>query len=162
MLTVYVINMASDQQSKWKSLSCIRLFATPWTVACQAPLSMEFSRPEYRSGLPFPSLEGSSQPRDQTQVSRVAGRFFTVWATRECCKDISIINEIYCGYTASSWKYSYLCIFFNLHIYILIVWHTGRDLEYRVTWVRIPSNPAPEDKHSRFSTGWKQNSTSSA
>ena len=29
--------------------------ATPWTVACQAPLSMEFSRQEYWSGLPFPS-----------------------------------------------------------------------------------------------------------
>ena len=30
-------------------------FATPWTVACQAPLSMGFSRQEYWSGLPFPS-----------------------------------------------------------------------------------------------------------
>ena len=29
--------------------------ATPWTVACQAPLSMEFSRQEYWSGMPFPS-----------------------------------------------------------------------------------------------------------
>ena len=35
--------------------SCLRLFATPWTVACQAPLSMGFSRQEYWSGLPFPS-----------------------------------------------------------------------------------------------------------
>ena len=40
---------------KWKLLSHVWLFATPWTVACQAPLSMEFSRPEYWSGLPFPS-----------------------------------------------------------------------------------------------------------
>ena len=31
---------------------------TPWTVACQAPLSMEFSRQEYWSGLPFPSPKG--------------------------------------------------------------------------------------------------------
>ena len=38
-----------------KSLSCVQLFATPWTVAYQAPLSMEFSRQEYWSGLPFPS-----------------------------------------------------------------------------------------------------------
>ena len=37
------------------SLSHVRLFGTPWTVACQAPLSMEFSRQEYWSGLPFPS-----------------------------------------------------------------------------------------------------------
>ena len=36
-------------------LSRVRLFATPWTVAHQAPPSMEFSRQEYWSGLPFPS-----------------------------------------------------------------------------------------------------------
>ena len=40
---------------KVKSLSCVRLFATPWTIAYQAPQSMEFSRQEYWSGLPFPS-----------------------------------------------------------------------------------------------------------
>ena len=42
---------------KWKVklLSHVRLFATPWTVAYQAPQSMEFSRQEYWSGLPFPS-----------------------------------------------------------------------------------------------------------
>ena len=38
-----------------KSLSRVRLFATPWTVAYQAPLSMKFSRQEYWSGLSFPS-----------------------------------------------------------------------------------------------------------
>ena len=36
-------------------LSCVTLCATPWTVARQAPLSVEFSRQEYWSGLPFPS-----------------------------------------------------------------------------------------------------------
>ena len=40
---------------KVKSLSHVRLFATPWTVAYQAPLSVGFSRQEYWSGLPFPS-----------------------------------------------------------------------------------------------------------
>ena len=38
-----------------QSLSRVRLFETPWTAACQAPLSMRFSRQEYWSGLPFPS-----------------------------------------------------------------------------------------------------------
>ena len=38
-----------------KSLSRVRLFSTPWTVAYQAPPSMGFSRQEYWSGLPFPS-----------------------------------------------------------------------------------------------------------
>ena len=40
---------------KWKSLSHVQVFVTPWTVICQAPLSMGFSRQEYRSGLPCPS-----------------------------------------------------------------------------------------------------------
>ena len=38
-----------------KLLSCVRLFAIPWTVAYQAPPSMGFPRREYWSGLPFPS-----------------------------------------------------------------------------------------------------------
>ena len=38
-----------------KLLSRVRLFATPWTVAHQVPPSMEFSRQEYWSGLPFPT-----------------------------------------------------------------------------------------------------------
>ena len=38
-----------------KSLSRVRLFATPWTIAHQAPPSMEFSRQRYWGGLPFPS-----------------------------------------------------------------------------------------------------------
>ena len=37
-----------------KSLSCILLFETPWTIAHQTPLSMEFSRQEYWSRLPSP------------------------------------------------------------------------------------------------------------
>ena len=37
-----------------KQLSSVQLFATPWTVAHWAPLSMEFPRQEYWSGLPFP------------------------------------------------------------------------------------------------------------
>ena len=39
---------------KWKAFSRVQLFATRWTVICQAPLSMEFSRQEYWSGLPRP------------------------------------------------------------------------------------------------------------
>ena len=42
--------------------SCVRLFATPWTVALQAPLSVVFSRQEYWNGLPFPSPRGLPNP----------------------------------------------------------------------------------------------------
>ena len=41
---------------KVKSLSRVQLFVTPWTVAYQAPPSMGFSRQEYRSGVPLPSV----------------------------------------------------------------------------------------------------------
>ena len=48
----------TNLEVKWsevKLLSRVRLFATPWTVAYQAPQSMGFSRQEYWSGVPFPS-----------------------------------------------------------------------------------------------------------
>ena len=57
--------------------SCLTLYDPMDWVAHQAPLSMEFSRQEFCSGEPFPS------PGDQTCVSCIAGRFFTIWATRE-------------------------------------------------------------------------------
>ena len=69
-----------------QSLSHVQLFAIPWTVARQAPLSMEFSRQEYWNGLPFPSPWESSQPRNQTQVSCISyttGGFFTAEPTWE-------------------------------------------------------------------------------
>ena len=45
-------------QDRTESLRRVQLFATPWTVAYQAPLSMEFSRQECWGGLPFPSPGG--------------------------------------------------------------------------------------------------------
>ena len=47
--------LARTQFSSVQSLSCVQLLVTPWTVTCQAPLSIGFSRQEYWSGLPFPS-----------------------------------------------------------------------------------------------------------
>ena len=49
----------SDQIRSGQSLSRVRLLATPWTAACQAPPSMVFSRQEYWSGLPLPSPQHS-------------------------------------------------------------------------------------------------------
>ena len=46
-------SLASESESESQSHSRVRLFAIPWTVAHQAPPSMEFSRQEYWSGLPF-------------------------------------------------------------------------------------------------------------
>ena len=46
---------AVRKKVKVKSLNRVGLFVIPWTVACQAPPSMGFSRQEYWSGVPFPS-----------------------------------------------------------------------------------------------------------
>ena len=62
---------------KVKSLSRVCLFATPWTVAYQAPQSMEFSRQEYWSGLPFPSLGDLPNPGTKPTSPALAGRSFT-------------------------------------------------------------------------------------
>ena len=50
---------------------------TPWTVARQAPQSMGFSRQEYWSGLPFPSLGDLPDPGTEPVSSALAGGFFT-------------------------------------------------------------------------------------
>ena len=72
-----------------KSLSRVWLFATPWTVAHQAPPSMGFSRQEYWSGLPFPSPEDHPNPGIEPRSPSLqadAGRHFNLWATREAYK----------------------------------------------------------------------------
>ena len=52
-----IISVLKQQQVKVLSLSSVWLFVTPWTVAHQAPLSIEFSRQDYQNGLPLPTLE---------------------------------------------------------------------------------------------------------
>ena len=57
--TLEWVAISFSKARKWKvkvkSLSCVRLLATPWTATFQAPLSMGFSRQEYWSGVPLPS-----------------------------------------------------------------------------------------------------------
>ena len=63
----------------WKLLSHVWLFATPWAVY----IVHGILQARILEWVAFPFSRGSSQPRDQTQVSSIAGRFFTLWATRE-------------------------------------------------------------------------------
>ena len=51
-----------------KSLNCVRLFVTPWTVTCQALPFMGFSRQEYWSGLPFPSPGSLPNPGIEPRI----------------------------------------------------------------------------------------------
>ena len=66
-----------------KSLSHVQLFATPWTVTHQAPLSMGILQAGILEWVVMPSSMGSSQSMEWTQVSHIAGGFFSIWATRE-------------------------------------------------------------------------------
>ena len=63
------------------SLSCIRLFATPWAVAYQAPLPVEFSRQEYLNGLSLPTpgdLPDPGMELASLASPALAGGFFTI------------------------------------------------------------------------------------
>ena len=71
-------------------ISHVWLFATPWTVAHQVPLSRGILQARILEWVAMPSSRGSSQPRDRTQVSRIADGFFTTWATRKA-------HEYWCG-----------------------------------------------------------------
>ena len=76
-------------------LSCfsrVQLFATLWTVACQAPLSKGFSRQEYWSGLPCPPPGDLSDPGIESASltpPALAGSFFTTSAAWEAQEDWS-------------------------------------------------------------------------
>ena len=58
-------------------LSRVQLFETPWTIAHQAPVSMEFSRQKYWSGLPFPTLEDLPDSGIEPASPALADGFFT-------------------------------------------------------------------------------------
>ena len=68
---------------KWKSFSCVQLFVTP--MDCNAPgYSVHgILQAKMLEWVAIASSRVSSQPRDRIQVSHIAGRFFTNWATRE-------------------------------------------------------------------------------
>ena len=77
----------------------VLLFSTPWTIACQAPLSVRFPRQEYWSGLLFPTLGNLSDSRDRTHISCIADGFFTSEPSempQGLIKSNHLINAIYC------------------------------------------------------------------
>ena len=79
-----------------QSISHVGLFATPWTVDHQAPLSIEFSRQENWSGLPFPApgdqLKSGTEPMSPVSPA-LASIFFTIGTPRESSHDY--IFQIY-------------------------------------------------------------------
>ena len=84
---------------KWKSLSPVGLFVTPWTSP--------WNSPGLNTGVGNLSLlQGSSRPRNRTQVSHITGRFFTTWVTREVKADprSSVKRQVFHQwYTQGGW-----------------------------------------------------------
>ena len=78
-----LIGMISLVKCCAQSFSCVRLFATSWIRAHQAPLSMGILQAKILEWVAIPSSRGSSQPRDQIWVFCIAGGFLTIWVTRE-------------------------------------------------------------------------------
>ena len=84
-----------------KSLSHVWLFVTLWTIACQVPLSMGFSRQEYWSGLPCPPPGDLPHPGIEPASLHLHGRRVLYrWATREAWwRYINIYKEEPCKET---------------------------------------------------------------
>ena len=81
-------------------LSHVQLFVNPWTVC--SPLAHSAHQNSSVHGIlqarilewvAIPFSKGSSQPRDQTQVSCLAGGFFTIWATSEAQLDNTLVSK---------------------------------------------------------------------
>ena len=108
---------------------------------------------------PMPSSKGSSQTRDWTQVSHIAGRFFTVWATREgdiivdwlyfpCCTfhicDLFIcdssfqvpIGHLYIFFGKTSIQI--LCPFFTIGLFYIVWGFYVESYEFCILWILIP------------------------
>ena len=82
-----MLNLVIVEKWKWKLLSPVRLFATPWTVH-------GILQGRILAWLAFPFSRGSSQPRNRSKVSHIAGGFFTNWAIREAHNANQIYNEV--------------------------------------------------------------------
>ena len=115
----------TPNKMKVKSLSCVWLFATPWIVAYHAPPSMEFSRQEYWSWLPFPSPGDLPNPDiepESPESPALAGGCFTSWATREppcvcVCVHVCVCT---CVYTCNRLP---IILFICTYIYIQLYRH---------------------------------------
>ena len=110
---------------KGKSLSHVRLLAIPWTAAYQAPPSMGFSRQEYWSGVPLPSLLGNRRTYNGalfhpdiltlTETSLIMYGFMPPGSRYSCHWVDSMLSERSCCSTMLSWhhlsNWLYLCSF---------------------------------------------------
>ena len=117
-------------------LSHVWFFATPWTVACQALLSREFSRQEYWSGLPFPPPWGLPNPRiEPTSLASpaLAGGFFTTVPLINIAQGIS--SKPFNCYMFPEYFYTSSSCWCRVPLYILLsvsTWIPWRCLKFNI------------------------------
>ena len=103
------IQYCKVKKKKYPVLSCsvcltrVWLFATPWTVACQVPLSVGFSRQEYWNGLPSPPPGNLPNPGIEPASLALAGVFFTTRATCEVLREFAKIQSLGSQTTLLDW-----------------------------------------------------------
>ena len=106
-----------------RRFSHVQLFVTPWTVACQAPLSVGFPRQEYWSGLPFPSPgdlpDPGIEPVSLTSPAwALAGRFFTTittWVMYHKIHQFKVYNSMFFSIFTELCKYHHYLILEHFH-----------------------------------------------
>ena len=123
---------------KGKLLSCIRLFATPWTAAYQAPLSMGFSRQEYWSGMPLLS-------------HKVLQLCPTLWGPMDCSPPGSSVHGYSPGKNTGVGCHALLQEIFltqglNICLLCLLHWHVSSLQPV------LPGKSIPLSQHSRITT----------
>ena len=105
---------------------------TPWTIACQAPLSIGFPKQEFWSGLPYPSLGDPSDPKTEPMSSALASGFFTT----EPSVIIMVLGKVIfsfhhffyiCWLSFHLWGRAFPCVLFlgiylSIHLYICAHW----------------------------------------
>ena len=99
------------ESSSSVSCSVVSDSVTPWIIACQAPLSMEFPRQEYWSGLPFASPRGLPTPGTGPTSPALAGKFFT---TEPPGKPILELLKIKIDLRKSIWIKVFKCILHSI------------------------------------------------
>ena len=128
-------------------LSCVQLFATLWTVACQAPLSMKFSRQEYWNGLPFPSpgdlpdpgseprspaLQSDSLPSEPPAVNSKQ------WSFTTSGSNLGSATERAAGCWTRNLTYLCLCFFiFKTDTTLKLPWRLWEDAIACAGWVAV-------------------------
>ena len=105
-------------KKKWSEVKVTQSYLTLWDPMDCSPWNVQVRILEC---VAFPFFRGSSQPRDQTQVSRIAGGFITSWATRE-----AQLNKKMTGKKKNTWK--------QKDLRCREIWELGESLKQEPEW----------------------------